>query len=297
MNQPASSERVRPRRSALFMPASNARALEKAKTLAADVVILDLEDAVAPGAKPNARAMAAAAVRGGGYGRRELVVRVNGLDTPWGLADIGALAAAGADALLLPKVESPAAVERAVAALAAAGAPDGVALWCMIETPRGVLGAEPIAATAAVAALVVGTSDLAKELRVRALADRSPLLASLALCVLAARAHGRVVLDGVHLDLDDEAGFAAVCRQGRDMGFDGKTLIHPKQIAAANQVFSPSGEEVERARRVIAAHVEALAAGRGLAVLDGQLVENLHAEEARRIIALAEAIASRRVSG
>jgi citrate lyase subunit beta/citryl-CoA lyase len=273
------------------MPASNARALDKARTLPADALIFDLEDAVAPDAKEGARAMAVAAARDGGYGRREVIVRVNGLDTVWGREDLAAVAGSGASAVLLPKVESAAAVTAALHVLAARAAPETMALWCMLETPRGILGAEAIAAASPrVGALVMGTSDLTAELGARPTRDRMPLVTSLGLAVLAARAHGRVVLDGVHLDLDDDDGFAAACHQARDMGFDGKTLIHPKQIAAANAAFSPSPGEIARARRVIEAHAAAALAGRGVAVLDGRLVENLHAAEASRVIAVADAI-------
>jgi citrate lyase subunit beta/citryl-CoA lyase len=281
-----------PRRSVLFMPASNARALDKARTLPADGLIFDLEDAVAPGAKVTARAMAVAAARSGGYGGREVVIRANGLDTPWGLDDLDAIATSGADAVLLPKVESPATVAAALAALAAGGAPDTMAVWCMLETPRGILAAESIAgASPRVAVLVLGTSDLTAELGARATQDRRALATSLGLAVLAARAHGKAILDGVHLELTDEEGFLLACRQARDMGFDGKTLIHPKQIAAANAAFAPSEDEVARARRVIDAHEAAVALGHGVAVLDGRLVENLHAAEARRVLAVAQAIA------
>jgi len=280
-----------PRRSALFMPASNARALDKARALPADVLIFDLEDAVAPDAKPTARTMAVAAAGGGDYGRREVVIRVNGLDTPWGRDDLIAAADSGAAAVLLPKVESPASVVAAHDTLAAHGAPESMAVWCMVETPRGILAAAAIAAASPrVGTLVMGTSDLAKELGARPTRDRLPLATSLGLVVLAARAHGRAALDGVHLDLDDEDGFIAACRQGRDMGFDGKTLIHPKQIAAANAAFGLSAEEIADARRVIDVHDAAAAAGKGVAVLDGRLIENLHAAEARRVVALAEAI-------
>ncbi len=275
------------------MPASNARALDKARALPADVIIFDLEDAVAPDAKPTARDQAAAAARSGRYGRREVIVRVNGLDTVWGRDDLAAVAASGADGVLLPKVESPAMVADALETLAAHGAPGAMAVWCMIETPRGILGAEAIAAASPrISTLVVGTSDLTRELGARPTRDRLPLLTSLGLCVLAARAQGKAVLDGVHLDLDDEDGFAAACRQARGMGFDGKTLIHPKQIAVANAAFSPSSAEIADARRVIAAHDEAVAAGRGVTVLDGRLIENLHAAEARQVVALADAIAA-----
>jgi citrate lyase subunit beta / citryl-CoA lyase len=283
---------LRPRRSVLFMPGSNARALKKAKSLPADAVVLDLEDAVAPDAKEHARGQAIAAVRGGGYGRREVVVRVNSLATPWGRDDLAAAATSGADAVLLPKVESARAVHEALEVLSACGAPPGLALWCMLETPRGVLEAATIAtASPRVTALVMGTSDLTKELRARHTRDRAPLLTSLGLCVLAARAAGVSALDGVHLDLTDHAGFEAACRQAADLGFDGKTLIHPDTIATANGVFSPAPAEVVWARRVMAAHAEAARQGRGVAVLDGRLIENLHVEDARCVVALAEAIA------
>ena len=276
------------------MPASNARALDKARALPADVVVFDLEDAVAPDAKPEARASAVEAARGRAYGPREVIVRVNGLETPWGADDLAAVARAGVDGVLVPKVESPLTVTRVSAALADHGAPETLSLWCMLETPRGILAADAIAgASPRNLALVMGTSDLLAELNARATRDRLALLTSLELCVLAARAHGLLALDGVHLDLEDDEGFAATCRQARDLGFDGKTLIHPKQLALANEVFSPSSSEIDRARRVVAAHAEAQAAGRGVTVLDGRLVENLHAAEARRVLALAEAIAAR----
>ena len=282
---------VRPRRSVLFMPGSNARAMEKARSLPADAVIFDLEDAVAPDAKEQARAQAVVAVRAGGYGRREVIVRVNAGTTPWGRDDLAAVAGSGADAVLLPKVESPDTVHDALGVLAAHDAPACLSLWCMLETPRGILNAASIAtASPRVTALVMGTSDLTKDLHARHTRDRVPLLMSLELCVLAARAAGIAALDGVHLDLADDAGFEAACRQAADLGFDGKTLIHPKTIAKANEVFAPARAEVEWSRRVIAAHAEAVAQARGLVVLDGRLIENLHVEEAQRIVALAEAI-------
>ena len=282
---------VRPRRSVLFMPGSNARAMEKARSLPADAVVFDLEDAVAPDAKEQARAQAIAAVRAGGYGRREVIVRVNAMATLWGRADLAAVATSGADGVLLPKVESPQTVHDALAALADHGAPAELALWCMLETPRGILNAPAIAtANPRVVALVMGTSDLTKDLHARHTRDRLPLLTSLELCVLAARAAGVAALDGVHLDLDDDVGFEAACRQAADLGFDGKTLIHPKTIAKANEIFAPAPSEVEWSRRVIAAHAEAVAQGRGVVVLDGRLIENLHVDEARRVAALAEAI-------
>ena len=281
---------IRPRRSLLFMPGANARALDKARELPADGLIFDLEDAVAPGAKEAARANVAAALRQGGYGRRELVLRVNPLDSAWGEADLQAAAAMPLDAVLLPKIESAARVRETMARL---GAVSGPAVWCMIETPRGVLAAAEIAAAPRVAALVMGTSDLTKDLRAREAPGRLPLLTSLQLVLLAARAYGLAALDGVHLDLADDAGFAAACEQGRALGFDGKTLIHPKQIAPANAAFAPSVDELAQARRIIAAHAEAQAAGQGIVVVDGRLVENLHVAAAQRTLALAAAIAER----
>lgn len=281
----------RPRRSALFMPASNARALEKARSLAADVVIMDLEDAVAPDRKEMARDQAVAAIQQGGYGRRELVIRVNGAGTRWHDGDLDAVAGSGADAVLLAKVESAAEVRSAESRLVAAGAPGSLSVWCMIESPRGVLAANEIAgASPRMAALVMGTSDLTKELGARHTPAREPMMTSLGLCLLAARAHGLAILDGVNLDLSDDEGLAEVCRQGAAMGFDGKTLIHPKTLNAANRSFGPTGEEVDWAHRVIQAHGAAEAAGSGVVLLDGQLIENLHVEEARRILGLADMI-------
>ncbi len=285
---------IRPRRSALYMPGSNARALDKARTLSADVLLLDLEDAVAPAAKAEARRLVLAAIAPGGYGSREKVVRVNGPATPWGAEDLDAAARSGADAVLLPKVETAAEVGAAERALDAAGAPEALRLWCMIETPRGVLAlAEIAAATPRLACLVAGTSDLVKDLRARHTPARTEVLASLSLLVLAARANGLAALDGVHLDLADDAGFEAACRQGRDLGFDGKTLVHPRTIDAANRAFAPEAHEVAAARRIIDAHAAAERAGSGVAVVDGRLVEALHVEDARRTVALAEAIAAR----
>jgi citrate lyase subunit beta/citryl-CoA lyase len=285
---------VRPRRSVLYVPGSNARALEKARALSADALVLDLEDAVAPAAKEEARSRVTAAVRAGGFEPREVVVRVNGAGTPWGAGDLDAAARSGADAVLLPKVERGETVREAEAALVAAGAPPHLALWCLVETPRGVLAAAEIAAASPrLACLVAGTSDLVKDLRARHTPGRVEVLTSLGLLVLAARANGLAVLDGVHLDLSDEAGFEAACRQGRDLGFDGKTLIHPRTIEAANRVFAPDASELDEARRMVAAHADAVAAGQGVAVVDGRLVEALHVESARRLLALADAIATR----
>ena len=284
---------ARPRRSVLYMPGSNARALEKGRTLAADGLILDLEDAVAPDAKADARARVVAAVAEGGYGRRELLVRVNGLDGLWGADDVAAVAACGCDAILLPKVESADMVQALAALMEKHGAPEDTAIWCMMETPLGILNAAEIAAASPrLGGLVMGTSDLAKDLHASHTRERLPMLTSLGLCLLAARAHGLAILDGVHLDLADDEGFAAACRQGVELGFDGKTLIHPKTIAAANAAFAPSEEEVAWSRRIIAAHAEAEAAGQGVVLVDGRLIENLHVENARRVVALAEAIAA-----
>jgi citrate lyase subunit beta / citryl-CoA lyase len=281
----------RPRRSLLYMPASNPRALEKARSLPADGLIIDLEDAVAAEAKESARAIVAAALAAGGYGARELVLRVNPLDTPWGHADLAAAATMPINAVLLPKIESADRVRLTSSLLDAFGAPESLALWCMIETPRGVLEVREIAAASPrLAALVVGTSDLTKDLHAVATRDRLPLVTSLGLVVLAARAHGLAVLDGVHLDLRDEEAFAASCRQGRELGFDGRTLVHPKQIAASNIAYAPSPEEIDWSRRVIAAHAEATAAGEGVALVDGKLIESLHVENARRLVTLAEEI-------
>ncbi len=281
---------IRLRRSVLYLPASNARALEKARSLPVDSLILDLEDAVAPEAKNEARASLVAALGEGGFGRRETVVRVNALATPWGAADIAALAKAGADAILLPKIERVGDVRDAIAALDASGAPADLPIWIMVETPRAILDIGAIAAAPRLRCLVAGTSDLGRDLRLRARPDRQGLLFALSAIVAAARAHGQDALDGVHLDLEDEAGLAEACRQGRDLGFDGKTLIHPKQIAAANQAFAPSPAEIEAAEAIRAAWAAARAAGKGIVVVKGRLVENLHAEEAERTLRLAAAI-------
>jgi citrate lyase subunit beta/citryl-CoA lyase len=285
---------VRPRRSILYVPGSNARAVEKARGLPVDGLILDLEDAIAPAAKEEARRTVGAALAAGGFGHREVTVRVNGPATPWGADDLALAARSGADAVVLPKVESAEEVRAAERALDAAGAPPALALWCMIETPRGVLAADAVAgATPRLGALVMGTSDLVKDLGARHTPGRAEVLVALGTVLLAARAHGLAALDGVHLDLSDDAGFEAACRQGRDLGFDGKTLIHPRTVDAANRAFTPGENEVARAREIIAAHAEAEAAGKGVVVVDGRLVEALHVEAARRLVALAEAIAGR----
>ncbi len=283
----------RPRRSMLYMPGSNTRALEKAKTLAADALILDLEDAVSPEAKQEARVNVADAVLNGGYGGRELLIRTNALDTPWGRDDIAAAAKAGPHGILLPKVESAAEIRQAERIMDDAGADPAVALWCMMETPRAILHAEEIAgATPRLAGFVMGTSDLAKDLHAHHTMMRLPMITSLGLCLLAARAEGLAIVDGVYLDLNDEDGFAASCKQGLELGFDGKTLIHPKQIAAANAAFAPSAAEIDFSRRIIAAHEAATREGQGVVLVDGKLVEGLHVENAHRLVALADAIAA-----
>ncbi|MEQ8398828.1 CoA ester lyase [Thalassobaculum sp.] len=284
---------IRPRRSALYMPGSNPRALEKARDLPCDVIIVDLEDAVAPDAKETAREIIAGALLTGDYGGRELVLRVNGPDTAWGYADLAFAAGQPFDAVLLPKVESADTVRRAEAVLAAHGAPESLTLWCMMETPRGVLAATEIAAaTPRLAGMVMGTSDLAKDLHCLHTPDRLPFMTALGLCLLAARAHDLAILDGVYLDLGDDEGFAASCRQGVELGFDGKTLIHPKTIAAANEAFSPTAEHLAWARKITAAHAEVAAQGKGVLLVDGKLVEALHVAEAERILALADQISA-----
>ncbi|MFW6050246.1 MAG: HpcH/HpaI aldolase/citrate lyase family protein [Myxococcota bacterium] len=282
---------VRPRRSVLYMPGQNARALEKGKSLPCDGIIFDLEDATAPDAKETARGQVVDAVKNGGYGGRETIVRVNGLNTPWGYDDLVAVATSGCDTVLLPKVGSADAVRQAEEILVANGAPDGLQLACMMETPLGILRAEEIAfASPRIGLLVMGTSDLTKDLHARHTAMRLPMIPSLGLCLLAARAAGIAIVDGVYLDLQDADGFAESCRQGAELGFDGKTLIHPKQLEAANEAFAPSEKEVEEARRIIDAFEQATAEGRGVVVVDGKLVENLHVENAKRLVALADAI-------
>ncbi|MGQ0663723.1 MAG: HpcH/HpaI aldolase/citrate lyase family protein [Pseudomonadota bacterium] len=282
-----------PRRSALYVPGSNARALEKGRTLDADVLIFDLEDAVAPDHKTLAREQVVAVLMAGGY-RAEAVIRINHPLTRIGAADLKAAARSGAAAVLLPKVETARDVRDAALRLAAAGAPSTLALWCMIETPLGVLRVQDIAFSSPhLACLVMGTSDLAKDLRARQTPDRLPVMTSLGLCILAARAAGLAILDGVHLDLEDDAGFAAAARQGAALGFDGKTLVHPKTIAAANAAFGPTQAEVAWSKKIIAAHAGAVAKGQGVVVVDGVLIENLHVESAQRTVALAAAIAKR----
>jgi citrate lyase subunit beta/citryl-CoA lyase len=288
------ADRIRPRRSVLYMPASNARALEKAKTLPADALIFDLEDAVAPDAKERARAQACDAVRSRGYGYREIAVRINGLDTPWGHDDLKAAAAAAPDAILVPKIDGASMVRQIDSLLVSSGAPETTRLWAMLETPRGLLHAEEIAgASARLEVLVMGTNDIAKELKAAHRSGRGPLLTSLGLCLLAARAHGLVIVDGVYNDIQNLEDFDKECRQGAQMGFDGKTLIHPSQIGPCNTVFSPTAQDVENARRIIAAFEEAVAQGKYVATVDGRMIEHLHVENAKHVVAVADAVAAR----
>ncbi|HXD13596.1 MAG TPA: CoA ester lyase [Xanthobacteraceae bacterium] len=286
---------VRPRRSVLYMPGSNARAMEKARELPADAVILDLEDAVAPDAKAKARELIGKALKDGGFGRREVVVRVNGLDTAWWADDL-AIAAAGPDAVLVPKVSTPAQFRQVAERLAAVGAAPQLRVWAMMETPLAMLNVRDIAAAALdpaarLAAFVMGTNDLAKDTRARIVPGRAPMLPWLMTCVAAARAFGLDILDGVYNDLGNAEGFAAECRQAYDLGLDGKTLIHPQQIAPCNAAFSPAAEDVEWARNIIAAFDLPENADKGVIQIDGRMVERLHADMARRTVAIADAIA------
>ena len=277
---------ARPYRSVLYIPGSKPRALEKARTLAVDAIIFDLEDAVAVEEKPAARALLVQTLREANYGSRARIVRINGFDTPWGRDDVAALAGVAVEAILIPKVNRPADLQ-AVAKMV-----PGVALWAMMETAAGILGAAAIAAHPRLVGMVMGTNDLARELGARFRPDRLALQAGLGLCLLAARAQGRIIIDGVYNAYRDDAGLATECAQGRDLGFDGKTLIHPAQLAIANAAFAPSDAEIELARRQIAAFDEATAKGLGVAVVDGQIVENLHIVTARQMLAKAEAIAA-----
>ena len=283
---------ITPRRSVLYLPASNARALEKARSLAVDAVILDLEDAVAPEAKESARAQLVEALKVGGFGKREVIVRVNGLETPWGYDDVAAVATLGADAILFPKIQSPDDVHAAVAALEDAGAPDSLPIWIMAETPRCIMAMDSIAsASPRVACLVAGTSDLSRDLRARPAPGRIGVISALSIIVIGARAYGLDALDGVHLDLNDEEGYVAACEQGRDLGFDGKTLIHPKTLDTANRVYAPTDAQMAYAHKIIAAFEAAAKEGKGVVLVDGKLIENLHVEQAKKLAALADAIA------
>lgn len=283
---------ARPRRSVLYLPASNARAIEKSRSLACDVVILDLEDAVAPDAKAEARAGAVAAVKAGGFGSREVVIRANGLDTPWGAEDLEAAADARPDAVLIPKVSAPTDIAAARALL-----PATTPLWAMIETCAAMFRLDALGATSAeagVLAWVIGSNDLAKEMRCALDAERAPLMTALSLSLMAARAHGLAILDGVYNDIADADGLARQCAQGLALGFDGKTLIHPSQIDAANSAFTPEADAVAWARTVVDAFAAPEAAGRGVLKVEGRMVERLHLEQAMRLIAVAEAIEARR---
>lgn len=276
------------------MPGSNARALEKAKTIPADTLILDLEDAVAPDRKDLARSQVCAAATSGDYGYREIAIRINGLDTPWGHDDLKAAVAAQPDAILVPKIDGASMVRQIESVMQQLDAADKTRIWAMMETPRGLLRAEEIAgASKRLEVLVMGTNDIAKELKSAHHSGRGPLLTSLGLCLLAARAHGLVIVDGVYNDIKNTEGFERECLQGQEMGFDGKTLIHPSQVEACNRIFSPSEEEVATAKRIIAAFEEAVAAGKYVVTVDGRMIENLHVENAKRAVAQAEAIVAR----
>ena len=284
---------LRPRRSVLYMPAANERALEKAKAIPADALIFDLEDAVAPDAKAEARERACAMFVAGGYGNREITIRANGIGTLWHDDDLAAIAQAGPDGVVVPKVNSAADVHAIEAALERHGAPDRTRIWAMLETPVAMLHAEEIcSASERLNVLVMGTNDLAKELHAQRVPSRQPLMGGLYLALLAARAADKVILDGVFNDIKDEVSFAAECSQGRQMGFDGKTLVHPSQVEPCNLAFSPEADEVELAVRIISAFEEAEREGRGVVTVDGRMIENLHVDEARRVLAIQEAIAA-----
>lgn len=282
----------RPRRSVLYMPAANERALEKAKDIQADALIFDLEDAVAPDSKELAREQACAAASSSEYGNRELTIRCNGLDTPWGKDDLLAAAAAGPAAVVIPKVDGSSYLDEISELLDQGGAPSSTQIWAMVETPIGILNVEEIARHERMSVMVMGTNDMAKELRASITADRQALLPYLAMCLLSARAAGVGILDGVYNDIKDESGFEDVCVQGAEMGFDGKTLIHPSQVAPTNEIFSPSLGELDFHRRVIEEFEAAEKDGRGVLTVDGKMIENLHVDEARRALAVADAIAA-----
>jgi len=284
---------LRPRRSVLYMPGANERALEKAKGIPADALILDLEDAVAPDAKAEARDRVCAAAASGEYGRKEVAIRVNGLTTQWHADDLAAAAKAGPDAVVVPKVDTVDDVRRIEQGLVDGGAPDTTKIWAMLETPVAILNAADIAAASErLAVLVMGTNDLAKELHATQVPGRAPLLYGLSACIVAARAAGKVILDGVYNDIKDPDGFLAECRQGAEHGFDGKTLIHPSQVEPANAVWAPTAEAVEEAQVIIAAFDAALAEGKGVVTVNGRMIENLHVDNARRTLAQAEVIAA-----
>jgi citrate lyase beta subunit len=280
-------------RSVLYMPGSKIRALEKAKTLDVDALIFDLEDAVSPDEKPMARDLVADAVKAGGYGRRSVVVRINGLDSEWGMDDLAAACAAGPDAILIPKVSTGDELRHVETQMKTFGAGENTRIWAMMETPLGILNAQEIAAaTPLLEAFVLGTNDLVKDLYAAHTPDRSPVLTSLSMCLLAARAYGLVCVDGVYNAFKDDDGLRASCQQGRDLGFDGKTLIHPAQLAIANEVFAPSAEDIKLAQTYVDAFNAAKAKGEGVAVVNGKIVENLHVETAQKVLGKAAVIAS-----
>ena len=281
---------LRPRRSVLYMPSSNEKALEKAKTIPSDALIFDLEDAVAPDAKPAARANAVAAAQSGAYGHREVTIRCNGLDTQWGADDIAAAAKSGAAAVVIPKIADTKQLDDVSQHLTAAGAPAAMKIWAMVETPTAIFNARSIAAHPRVAVLIMGTNDLAKELRAVQVRGRAPLVPHLATALLAAREAGKIILDGVFNDVKDLDAFRTECEQGMQMGFDGKTLIHPGQVEICNEVWAPTAADVDYARRVIAAFDEAQAEGRGVITVDGRMIENLHVDNARRVLSVQAAI-------
>ena len=283
--------KLRPRRSVLYMPAANERALEKAKSIASDALIFDLEDAVSPESKDVARENAVKAASSGEYGKREITIRCNGLDTPWGAADIAAAAKSCASSIVIPKVGDAASIDAVSKHLDAAGAPAEMMIWAMIETPSAIFNARAIASQPRVAVLVMGTNDLVKELHAVQVPGRAPVISHLATALLAAREADKPILDGVYNDIKNAEGFRAECVQGMQMGFDGKTLIHPDQVAVANEVWAPNESEVEHARRVIEAFNAARAEGKGVVQLDGKMIENLHVANAERLIAIASAIA------
>ena len=282
----------RPRRSVLYMPAANERALEKAKDIQADALIFDLEDAVAPDSKEIAREQACVAAASSDYGNRELTIRCNGLDTPWGREDVLAAAAAAPAAVVIPKVDGPAYLDQISDLLDQGGAPSSTQIWAMVETPVGILNVDQIAHHKRMSVMVLGTNDMAKELRATVTAGRATLVPYLSMCLLSARAADVGILDGVYNDIKDELGFEAQCVQGAEMGFDGKTLIHPNQVAPTNKIFSPSMDELDFHRRVIEEFEAAEKDGRGVLTVDGKLIENLHVDEARRALSIAEAIAA-----
>ena len=284
---------LRPRRSALYMPGANDKALEKAKGLPTDAIIFDTEDSVAPDMKAVARGKVSAAVQSGAYGHRELTIRVNALDTEWAVDDLRSAARAGPAGIVVPKVNSAADVATVEGIIEAAGVPDHTTLWAMLETPAAIENAVQIATSSErLAVLIMGTNDLAKELRASLTAGRAPLLWGLGRCVNAARYADKVILDGVYNDVKNPEGFLAECVQGAEMGFDGKTLIHPTQVEPCNEAFSPSADEIEYSRRVIEAFEEGLAQGKGVITVDGKMIENLHVDNARRSLSIADAIAA-----